>query len=228
MRKHKILMSGLACAIAFTTLFGCASNKPKDDKVTLYITRHGETLFNETGKAQGWCDSPLTEKGEDMAARLGEGLKDIEFSNAYTSTSERAVDTAKIILNDRNVPMHYDKGLKEMNFGTLEGEPGEKLWGDDIDLRFEEGWKKEGGEEFYILGERAKKVLDEIVADDTNKGNNVLVSTHGMTILGILYTIDPAVADSLENGLDNCSITKITYENGQYHIDEVNETSYMK
>ena len=27
---------------------------------TLYLMRHGETLFNSLGKIQGACDSPLT------------------------------------------------------------------------------------------------------------------------------------------------------------------------
>ena len=31
--------------------------------VTFYVTRHGETLLNHLHKAQGWVDSPLTEKG---------------------------------------------------------------------------------------------------------------------------------------------------------------------
>lgn len=30
---------------------------------TLYMMRHGETLFNKRRKIQGWCDSPLTELG---------------------------------------------------------------------------------------------------------------------------------------------------------------------
>ena len=29
----------------------------------LYLMRHGQTLFNQMHKIQGWCDSPLTEAG---------------------------------------------------------------------------------------------------------------------------------------------------------------------
>ena len=29
---------------------------------TLYLMRHGETLFNALHKIQGWCDSLLIEK----------------------------------------------------------------------------------------------------------------------------------------------------------------------
>lgn len=31
---------------------------------TIYLMRHGETLFNLLGKVQGSCDSPLTKNGK--------------------------------------------------------------------------------------------------------------------------------------------------------------------
>lgn len=36
-------------------------------KKTLYLMRHGQTLFNKRRKVQGWCDSPLTELGIKQA-----------------------------------------------------------------------------------------------------------------------------------------------------------------
>ncbi|MCI8606749.1 MAG: histidine phosphatase family protein [Hungatella sp.] len=36
-------------------------------KVTFYYVRHEETLFNVLNRMQGWCDSPLTEKGVSHA-----------------------------------------------------------------------------------------------------------------------------------------------------------------
>ena len=38
---------------------------------TFYLTRHGQTVFNVSGIAQGWCDSPLTADGVAMAKQLG-------------------------------------------------------------------------------------------------------------------------------------------------------------
>lgn len=29
----------------------------------IYLVRHGQTLFNQQKKVQGWCDSPLTQEG---------------------------------------------------------------------------------------------------------------------------------------------------------------------
>ena len=38
---------------------------------TIYLVRHGETEWNREGRMQGNLDSPLTERGEDQARRVG-------------------------------------------------------------------------------------------------------------------------------------------------------------
>lgn len=89
---------------------------------TMYMMRHGETLFNKRRKIQGWCDSPLTELGMRQAkgAKKYFEEKGIQFDHVYTSPSERCVDTLDIITD--GMPYKTLKGLKEMNFGTFEGE----------------------------------------------------------------------------------------------------------
>ena len=88
----------------------------------IYLVRHGQTLFNQQKKVQGWCDSPLTQEGIQQAIAVSKTLQSISFECAYSSTSERAMDTMHYILQDRSVPYAYVKGLKELNFGSLEGE----------------------------------------------------------------------------------------------------------
>ena len=39
-------------------------------KKTLYLMRHGQTLFNVRRKVQGWCDAPLTKLGIGQAIIL--------------------------------------------------------------------------------------------------------------------------------------------------------------
>ena len=93
---------------------------------TLYLMRHGQTLFNVLKRKQGWCDSPLTELGVEQAHRAGACLAErgVTFDHAYSSTSERAVDTLEVVLGELGCPdMPYEriKGLKEWNFGAFEG-----------------------------------------------------------------------------------------------------------
>lgn len=62
-------------------------------KTTLYIVRHGKTMFNTIERVQGWCDTPLTKQGQEGIHYLGKGLKDVDFSFAYSSDSGRAIET---------------------------------------------------------------------------------------------------------------------------------------
>ena len=97
---------------------------------TLYLMRHGQTLFNKRHRIQGWCDAPLTDLGVYQAQVAGQYFKNagITFDAAYSSTSERACDTLEIVTNG-SLPYQRVKGLKEWNFGTFEGE--------SEDLKFE-------------------------------------------------------------------------------------------
>ena len=66
---------------------------------TLYLMRHGQTLFNVLKKIQGWCDSPLTEEGIRQAKIARKWFEDnnIQFDHAYSSTSERCCDTLELV-----------------------------------------------------------------------------------------------------------------------------------
>ena len=90
---------------------------------TLYLMRHGQTLFNKRHRIQGWCDAPLTDLGVYQAQVARQYFKNaaITFDAAYSSTSERACDTLEIVTNG-SLPYQRVKGLKEWNFGTFEGE----------------------------------------------------------------------------------------------------------
>lgn len=46
------------------------------EATTLYIIRHGKTMFNTIGRTQGWSDTPLTKQGEEGIYHLGLGLRD--------------------------------------------------------------------------------------------------------------------------------------------------------
>ncbi|ESA46056.1 histidine phosphatase superfamily (branch 1) domain protein [Streptococcus pyogenes GA40468] len=39
-------------------------------KTRLYIARHGKTMFNTIGRAQGWSDTPLTKKEKKVFENL--------------------------------------------------------------------------------------------------------------------------------------------------------------
>ena len=71
-------------------------------KTRLYLVRHGKTMFNTIGRAQGWSDTPLTEVGERGIHELGIGLREagLDFKLARSSDSGRTIQTMDIILRE--------------------------------------------------------------------------------------------------------------------------------
>ena len=132
-RVMAIMMAGMLCVS--TALTGCAKAPGKEQTeaqamepapVTLYLTRHGKTMLNTTGRMQGWCDSPLTEDGAAVAEKLGRGLKKagITFDAVYTSDSGRAMETAELILKNNGQPevsLQRNPKVREVCYGIYEG-----------------------------------------------------------------------------------------------------------
>ena len=87
----------------------------------IYLTRHGQTLWNIEKRLQGRGNSPLTEDGIERAKELRDRIKNIHIDIIYSSPIERALNTANIIKGDKDVEVVTDDGLMEMCFGDYEG-----------------------------------------------------------------------------------------------------------
>lgn len=145
-------------------------------KKKLVLMRHGETLFNQRKRVQGWVDSPLTELGIRQALHSGEWIKaqNIPFDHAYSSTSERACDTLELIWEN---PYTRLKGLKEWNFGILDGEP--EYLNPPLE-QYSEFFSTHGGESREELVNRLNQTLTEIMNREDHQ--NVLAVSHGGSI----------------------------------------------
>ncbi len=195
--------------------------------VTFYYVRHGETIFNVTDRAQGACDSPLTENGIAQAKRCGENVKNIHFDHAYCSTSERAVDTAEIILTNRDVSLTRVKGLKEMAFGLLEGV---KL---DMNGAAGQCWRKKdyteyGGENKAQFINRIQATYQQIV-DECNDHDTCLIVSHRGYFYYMLEALFNESLETLEKEnpnmmatlIPNASVAKFQYLDGKWILLEM-------
>ena len=72
-------------------------------RITFYFVRHGESEGNKEGLFRGRRDFPLTELGKVQAEKVGEALKNIDFTLIASSPLKRAYDTAKYIARSRKV-----------------------------------------------------------------------------------------------------------------------------
>lgn len=186
---------------------------------TLYLMRHGQTLFNLRGKIQGACDSPLTEKGIEQAqiARdyfLGER---ITFDHVYSSTQERAVDTAEIVCDYQTVTRL--KGVKEWNFGLFESES------EQLNPKIKEGetsygdfFVEYGGESSEEVQERMNKTLIEIMEQENHQ--QVLCVSHGGSMYRFIQKwLSQEQIKTIK--FTNCCILKFYCLNGQFEFKEL-------
>ena len=181
----------------------------------LYLMRHGQTLFNETRKIQGWCDAPLTKLGIMQAKVAGEyfSKNHIIIDRAFSSTSERACDTAEIVLGHQNYTR--TKGLKEWNFGTLEGES------EDLNppIPYGDFFKQYNGEGEMEMRERVAKTLEEIMSQTTEQ--NVLAVSHGAACRGFMRYWEKNQKVHQKERLKNCCILKFEYVKNEFSLIEI-------
>lgn len=185
-------------------------------KKTLYLMRHGQTLFNVQHKIQGWCDAPLTDLGIKQAKIASEYFtkNHITFNHAYSSTSERACDTLEIVTNNQ-MPYTRLKGLKEWNFGVYEGKD-ECL---NPKLPYGDFFKQFGGESEIELRERVSRTLKEIMEKDNH--NSVLAVSHGAACAQFYRAWEDYAKVKRTGRLYNCCILKYEYENGIFTLVEI-------
>lgn len=69
----------------------------------VYLVRHGETMFNQLNKVQGWADSPLTVKGINDLKVTAANLSQVHFDKMYSSDLKRAIDTVHLIADTNEV-----------------------------------------------------------------------------------------------------------------------------
>lgn len=227
--------------------------KKESKPVEIYLTRHGKTMLNTSDRMQGWSDAPLTQPGIDIAEQLGKGLAvdGIKFDAAYSSDSGRAIETANIVLNKSGQPdlkINQSKNLREVSFGIFEGEKNEVAWtavAKANNMTFEDFMKtftmprnldmmskmpgNESAESNDTLTQRVRPEIDKIAKEmEANGGGNILVVSHGVTIMNFLESIDPASTKPLIAGLKNASVCKILYKDGKYTIESVNDLSFVE
>ena len=242
-----ILLMLTGCSTSGAKTSDSNASTDKTDEVVLYVTRHGKTMFNTVHRAQGWSDTPLTDDGVKVAEQLGKGLKEkkITFKSAYSSDAGRARETARLALKNNgqsDLQVKESKNLREVCFGSYEGENDEVMWGDagkelgydsyedsvpEMLSALKKIDKSGMSEEWDGVRHRMQKELTEIAEETAEDGGgNVLVVAHGMSILSM---ISDMTEETPEGGqLANASVTKIVYKDGKFKVKEVGNTAYAE
>ena len=203
------------------------------DKTTeLIVVRHGETVWNEIGKQQGWLDTELNEIGRAQAQAIADSLTDEHFDALYSSDLGRAMQTAEIIGERLALDILTDTRLRERNLGIMQGltmgEFEKKYPGEYAQFR--------GGDPDYVIpdGESVRQRYERNIAcaeelARRHINQRLLIVAHG----GILNSFfrratDQDIASPRRFSLFNASINAFAITDGQWRLDRWGDTNHLK
>jgi broad specificity phosphatase PhoE len=163
---------------------------------TLFLMRHGETVWNRDQRFQGQRDSPLTARGLDQARRMGATLAhhipDRAGWTIVASPLGRAQHTARIIcqvVGFDPVQIASDARLNEVDVGDWAGLTHEEIEAAspgvlDGSTRYDWIFRAPHGETYDDMTERVCAFLA-----DAGSAERLIVVAHGVTgrLLRSLY-----------------------------------------
>jgi len=198
--------------------------------ISLIVVRHGETDWNRIRRLQGHTDIALNARGIEQAARLAAALAGESIAAVYSSDLGRALSTAMPVATALGLEVRTDAGLRERNYGILEGKTFEEILevhpdeaarvlSRDPAHRFPDG---ESQEEFSA---RALATLERIArAEDPRvdaQQRTVLIVTHG-GVLDMLYrsAFDIPLDAQRVCPTPNAAINRVVFEDGRFFVRE--------
>lgn len=181
----------------------------------LYIMRHGTTDWNKWHKLQGRTDIPLNAEGRRLAKEAATECADVHFDVCYCSPLVRALETAQIVLENKDVPIITDDRLVEMSFGEYEGiENSFQIPDCPINVFFHEPEKYvvpvPQGESMDELFGRTGEFLEEIVEPLLKQGKDVLIVGHGAMNSSIICRIRELTLEHFwDEPIKNCKLIRL-------------------
>jgi broad specificity phosphatase PhoE len=171
----------------------------------IVLVRHGETVHNVAGIAQGWNDSALSERGERQVRALAERIRSFRPDAIYSSPLGRARSTAQVIADATGLEVRTLDDLREMSYGRWEGQS--FLDVRKVDEAIYQRWIVDGdcpcpdGESHNDLRRRMERAFAAIEA------RRPVMVTHGTAIrVGATVLMDLPVMSSRHFAQDNAAI----------------------
>ncbi|MEK5231852.1 histidine phosphatase family protein [Lysinibacillus sp. FSL K6-0232] len=200
---------------------------------TFYLVRHGETVWNQEQRLQGWLDSPLTAAGKEAAQKLQQQLQSIPFVAGYSSSSGRAKETMAILTATRQLPIYYEEQLREIYLGDWQGQRIEDIMTTDR-LNYERYTHDPAQfiathtESFSAVTARAMSVLEKIAKRHRNQP--VLLVSHAVTIKCIVNAILQRDICELWAApfIHGTSVTVIAYKDQQWLVKEIGNIQHLQ
>ncbi len=172
----------------------------------IFLIRHGQTAWSESGQHTSRTEIPLTAEGEWGARRLAGPLRGLKFTAIFASPRERARQTCE--LAGLGAGMAIEPDLAEWDYGEYEGLRSAEI------LARRPGWNLfrdgcPGGEAPAQVSARA----DHLIARLRGLGGNIALFSHGHfgRVLGARWTGLPVLTGQ-RLALDPDSLSILGYE----------------
>ncbi|MFC2035805.1 histidine phosphatase family protein [Chloroflexota bacterium] len=197
----------------------------------IILARHGDTEWNAEDIFRGRADIGLNETGRKQAELLAEYLSDIKIEAIYSSPLKRALRTAETIANYHQLKVVITPSLVDLNFGQWQGLSLQEV--KDKHKEFYTEWINNpeqitipGGESLNDIKERTISMVNEVTAK--YDGSVVMVSHRvvNKVIICALLGLDNSHFWNIRQ--DTCGITTFIYENEQFILTKLNDTSFLR
>lgn len=200
--------------------------------LNLYLLRHGETTYSQSGNYCGDLDPELTPAGLEMANAFALSYSNLPWSAVYASPMRRTIATAQPLCKAVGIEMQLRDGLKEIRYGEWEGKT--TAWvkqhyaSDYVQWLTEPAWNAPtGGETSIQIASRALLVIAEICAQYSD--GNVLVVSHKATLRIILCSLLGLDLGRYRDRLDMpaCAVNIVKFSNYGPMLVRLGDRSYL-
>ena len=197
----------------------------------LILVRHGETILNAAGIAQGWNDSALSDTGQRQVQAIAARLKAHGVTAIYSSPLGRALATAQAIAEATALPVTTLEDLREMCYGKWEGmrfvEVRASYAGDYAKWIDDPEYPCPGGESHRDLLRRMESAFATIEAASGGERQRVVIVTHGTAIrVGATALLAAPLPTARHLAQDNASFN-VFFRRGERFVLKVwNDTTH--
>jgi ribonuclease H / adenosylcobalamin/alpha-ribazole phosphatase len=193
----------------------------------LVLVRHGQTVQNVAGIAQGWNDSELSDAGRDQVLRLAKRLAHMKATSLYSSPLGRAMSTAQAISEATGLPITTLDDLREMNYGGWEGRSFLDVRREDEETYqrwiADEACPCPGGESHVDVRRRLERALAAMTS------SRPIVVTHGTALrIAVTALLELPVMHSRYFAQDNAALNVFVSRGGRWVMKCWNDDSHCE
>jgi len=182
-------------------------------QTTIYLARHGETLWNKTQRLQGQLDSELTPFGKRQSLEIAEKLATKNIDLIISSPLGRALASAFICQQKLSVTHQVSANLTERNLGLWQGEEVKTL---QLLPEYDEVLNQvttlqiNKAESALACGQRIFYTLKQLANE--HLGQNLLIIFHGEALRCLLFLLGKKETENAFNLYKNGCVVSLDFQ----------------